>query len=117
MAFKFEELSVWQKALVLTKEVHDLTKDFPKEELYVLSSQMKRAADSIVLNIAEGSTGQSDPEFRKFIGYAIRSGIEVVACLHIEKMRKIITEEDFSRFYNQLEEITKMLQALRKSIK
>ena len=108
---------MWQKALVLTKEVHDLTKDFPKEELYVLSSQMKRAADSIVLNIAEGSTGQSDPEFRKFIGYAIRSGIEVVACLHIEKMRKIITEEDFSRFYNQLEEITKMLQALRKSIK
>ena len=117
MAFKFEELSVWQKALVLTKEVHDLTKDFPKEELYVLSSQMKRAADSIVLNIAEGSTGQSDPEFRKFIGYAIRSGIEVVACLHIGKMREIITEEDFSRFYNQLEEITKMLQALRKSIK
>lgn len=117
MAFKFEELSVWQKALVLTKEVHDLTKDFPKEELYVLSSQMKRAADSIVLNIAEGSTGQSDPEFRKFIGYAVRSGMEVVACLHIGKMREIITEEDFSRFYNQLEEITKMLQALKKSIK
>ena len=46
--------------------------------MYVLTSQIKRAADSIALNIAEGSTGQSNPEFAKFLGYAIRSGIEVV---------------------------------------
>ena len=117
MAFKFEELKVWQKALELTKEVHDLTQSFPKEEMYVLTSQMKRATDSIALNIAEGSTGQSDPEFKRFLGYAVRSGLEVVACLYVGKMRNIITEEDFNRLYDQLEETIIMLQALKKSMK
>ncbi len=117
MAFKFEQLNVWQKALVLTKDTHDLTTTFPKEEIYILTSQMKRAADSVALNIAEGSTGQSNPEFRRFLGYAIRSAIEVVACLHIGKMRNIVSQEDFNTHYEQLEEIVKMLQALRNSIK
>jgi four helix bundle protein len=116
MAFKFEQLKVWQKALDLTEEVDTLTRKFPKEELYVLTSQMKRATDSIALNIAEGSTGQSNLEFKKFLGYSIRSGIEVVGCLYIAKRRKLITEEDFNRFYNNIEELIKMLQALRKSI-
>ena len=56
MAFKFERLTVWQKALEFTAHVHELTRTFPKEELYILTSQIKRAADSIALNIAEGST-------------------------------------------------------------
>ena len=60
MAFKFEKLVVWQKALDLTKDIHDMTSSFPKDEVYVLSSQMRRATDSIALNIAEGSTGQSN---------------------------------------------------------
>ncbi|MFL5728023.1 MAG: four helix bundle protein [Cytophagaceae bacterium] len=116
MAFKFEQLKVWQKALDLTAEVNTLTKTFPEEELYILTSQIKRATDSIALNIAEGSTGQSNPEFRKFIGYSIRSGIEVVGCLHIAKRRNLMSEEDFNNFYNKSEEIIKMLQALRKSL-
>ena len=73
MAFKFEKLQVWQKALDLTEKVDYITRAFPGTELYVLTSQMKRAADSIALNIAEGSTGQSNAEFRKFLGYAVRS--------------------------------------------
>lgn len=88
MAFKFEELKVWQRALDFTVKIHELTLRFPKEELYVLTSQIKRVADSIVLNIAEGSTGQTNPEFNKFLSYALRSGIEVVACLHIAKKKE-----------------------------
>jgi len=88
MSFKFEELKVWQRALDFTVKIHQLTQSFPKEELFVLTSQIKRATDSIALNIAEGSTGQSTPEFQKFLGYAVRSAIEVVACLHIA--RKVI---------------------------
>jgi len=57
MAFKFEELKVWQRALEFSYQIHQLTQSFPKEELFILTSQIKRAADSIVLNIAEGSTG------------------------------------------------------------
>lgn len=117
MAFKFENLKVWQKALDFDDEINQLVKAFPKEELYVLSSQMKRAADSIVLNIAEGSTGQSNPEFNKFLGYALRSAIEVVACLHIAKKRGFIDNTLFNDFYSKAEEIIKMTQALRNSLK
>ena len=67
MAFRFEELKVWQIGLRLSNEIDILTKKFPKEELYSLCSQMKRAADSVVLNIAEGSTGQSKAEFKRFL--------------------------------------------------
>ncbi len=116
MAFKFEGLKVWQKAVDFTSDIHDLTRTFPKEELYILTAQIKRAADSIALNIAEGSTGQSDPEYSKFLGYAIRSGIEVVSCLYIGKKRGLISEKDFQRLYNELSSIIRMTQALRKSI-
>ncbi len=58
MAFKFEKLIVWQKAVDLSDVVNQVTKQFPKEEVYILTSQIKRAADSVSLNIAEGSTGQ-----------------------------------------------------------
>jgi four helix bundle protein len=83
MPFKFKQLLVWQKALDFTESIHQLTLTFPKDELYVLTSQIKRAADSVALNIADGSTGQTNPEFSKFLSYAIRSGVEIVGCLHI----------------------------------
>lgn len=117
MAFKFEKLNVWHEALELTVDVDDLVRKFPKEEVYVLSPQMKRAADSVALNVAEGSTGQSDAEFSKFIGYSIRSAIEVVAGLFIGKRRGIVSEANFKTLYAKCESITKMLQALRNSLK
>ena len=89
MSFKFENLKVWQKSIELSGDVHELTMEFPKGELYVLTSQIKRAADSICLNIAEGSTGQTDKEFNRFLGMALRSAIEVVSCLYIGKRRKL----------------------------
>ena len=61
---KFEQLIVWQKSLELTGLVHQLTIGFPRDELFVLTAQIKRAADSVNLNIAEGSTGQSNAEFK-----------------------------------------------------
>lgn len=91
MAFKFENLQVWQKALDLSEEINILTKNsFPKDELFILTSQIKRAADSVVLNIAEGCTGQTNAVFKTFLSYSLRSAVEVVACLFIAKRRKII---------------------------
>lgn len=113
MAFKFEQLLVWQKAIDLTGVVHELTLKFPKDELFILTSQIKRATDSIALNIAEGSTGQTNPEFKKFLSYAVRSAIEVVSCLHIGRRRNLISEQDFENIYIKIEEILKMLQALK----
>jgi four helix bundle protein len=116
MAFKFENLQVWQKALDLTDEINNLTKSFPKDELFILTSQIKRAADSVVLNIAEGCTGQSNAVFKVFLNYSLRSGIEVVSCLFIAKRRKIISEEDFLALYNEYQALVKMITSLRNSL-
>src|SRR5690606_26476780 len=98
-SFKFEKLIIWQKAMDFGEEVHGLVQKFPKDELFNLSSQIRRAADSIALNISEGSISQSNPEQKKFIGYAIRSLAEVVTCLYKAKRRNYILEEEFNKLY------------------
>ena len=117
MPFKFEKLIVWQKALDLSDEVNKLTKTFPKDELFILTSQIKRAADSVALNIAEGSTGQTNPEFSRFLSYSLRSSIEVVGCFFIAKRRGFINDTDFNKIYKMNEEILVMINALRKTLK
>lgn len=103
MPFKFEKLIVWQKAVDLSDVVHQLAKKFPKDELYILTSQIKRAADSVSLNIAEGSTGQSNPEFNRFLGIALRSDIEVVGCIFWGKRRGYINDKEFEEIYKMFE--------------
>jgi four helix bundle protein len=116
MAFKFEKLIVWQKAVELSDIVNKVSKNFPKDEIYVLTSQIKRAADSVSLNIAEGSTGQSNPEFRRFLSYALRSNIEVVACIYLAKRRGLISDVDFKTIYKLCEELLVMMNALRSKL-
>jgi four helix bundle protein len=116
MAFKFEKLIVWQKAADLSEMVNELVKNFPVDERFVLSSQFKRAADSVSLNIAEGSTGQSNAEFHRFLGYAIRSDVEVVGCLHLARRRKYVSGSDFDIIHKKCEELLVMMNALRNSL-
>jgi len=116
MAFRFEDLQVWQRGLELGDQINTLTKSFPKDEIYVLTSQIKRAADSVVLNIAEGSTGQSKAVFKVFLGYALRSAIEVVSCLFIADKRGYVNGDDFRNLYAEYETLVKMITALRNSI-
>lgn len=78
MAFRFKGVNVWPKAVVLSNEINQLVKSFPDDEKHSLLQQMMRAEDSIVLNIAEGSTGQTIPEYKCFPNTALRSGIEIV---------------------------------------
>ena len=103
-------------ALELSNNIDLLVEDFPKKELYNLTSQFKRAADSVVLNIAEGSTGKSIPVFKRYLDIALRSAIEVVACLFIAQTRKYIPDETFRNFYNEYEVLCKMITRLRNSI-
>lgn len=118
MAFRFEDLHIWKDALTMSKLIHDLTKsNFPKDELFVLTSQVKRAADSVVLNIAEGSTGQSKATFRQFLSYSLRSSIEVVSCLFIARDRGYISQQQFLNLYSKYETLVKMITAMRNSIK
>lgn len=117
MAFKFEGLKVWQKAIDLSGEINELTEKWPKKEMFVLTSQIQRASDSIALNIAEGSTGQTNPEFRRFLSFSLRSAIEVLSCIHLAKRRNLINKKEFDYFYNFLTELIKSIQALRNSIR
>jgi len=116
MPFKFEKLIVWQKAVDLSDVINQLTKNFPRDEIFILTSQIKRAADSVSLNIAEGSTGQSNAEFARFLGIALRSDIEVVGCIHLAKRRGYIDEKSFRPIYIMCEEILVMLNSLRNSL-
>ncbi len=116
MAFRFEELRIWQKAFQLSNEIDVVSKSFPKTEMFSLVSQIKRAADSVVLNIAEGSTGQTKPEFKRFLGMSLRSAIEVVSCLFMAKARFYINEIEFKKYYDEYEQLCKMITAFRNGI-
>lgn len=116
MNFKFEKLIVWQKSLDLADRIHHLAKSFPKDEMFVLASQLRRAADSVSLNIAEGSTGQTDPEQRRFLGIALRSNIEVVGGLHLARRRGYLNNEEFSAAYALCHEMLLMLASMRKKL-
>jgi four helix bundle protein len=116
MAFRFEELKVWHIAADLSNEIDLLAKKFPKIEIFSLGSQIKRAADSVVLNIAEGSTGQSIPELKRFLNIALRSAIEVVACLYLAKKRNYMLDAEHKKYYNEYEVLCKMITKLRDSM-
>lgn len=117
MAFKFENLKVWQLSLELADEIDILVTSFPKHELYSLSSQMRRAANSVSLNIVEGSTGLTNAEFKRFLTIANRSALEVVGCLYLAKRRSYVDEKRFTDIYDRIETLVKMIQALINSLK
>lgn len=117
MKFKFEKLTIWQKAMDFGEDIFKISSLFPKEEIYNLFSQIRRASDSIALNISEGSIGQSNPEFKKFLGYAIRSLAEVVTCLHKAKRRNYINEDDFNQLYDEAFYLMNMMNSFKSKIK
>ena len=98
------------------ENINKLTYKFPKNEIYNLFSQIRRAVDSIALNISEGSIGQSNPEFRRFMGFAIRSLAEVITCLHKASKRNYISEEEFNKNYQDAFDLMNMMVAFKKKI-
>lgn len=117
MGFKFEKLEVWELSLEYFDKIYEITSLLPDKEKHNLRSQMMRSVTSVSLNIAEGSTSQSDAEFGRFTGIAIRSCLEVIACLHLAKRRGYINQEVFTGAYEFGEKLFVKLQALRKKLK
>lgn len=117
MKYKFEKLDVWDLSLNLGDHIYEVSEFLPESEKYNLKSQVIRAVTSISLNIAEGSTSQSDKEQSRFMGYAIRSLIEVIGCLRIMERRNYIDE---STLKSNTEEVAYKLfiklQAFKKAI-
>jgi four helix bundle protein len=113
--FNFEKLEVYRRAIDFIKEIYRITKKFPKEELFGITNQFRRAAISITLNIAEGSS-RSKKEFKHFINISIGSVYECIPLLEISKIEGYIDEKDYNTIYNDCNRIAAMLHALRNSI-
>ena len=117
MAFKFESLRIWQLSLELADDIDLLAQTFPKHEIYSLASQIRRASNSVSLNIVEGSTGLTNTEFKRFLVIANRSALEVVGCLYLAKRRNYLSEDKFNELYSKVETLVKMIQALINTLK
>jgi four helix bundle protein len=113
---KFRSLHVYQKALELSKEARKITRSFPKDELFGLISQFRRASDSIVLNIAEGAGNSSKKEFARFLDFSIRSGFECIGCLDIAITNEYVDKENYEHIMSSVNEIIAMLYGLKKSL-
>jgi len=94
--YKFQSLKVYQLGLEYIDEIYDVTEGLPGKEKYNLSSHLIRSGTSIVLNIAEGSTGQSNQEQLRFLKYSLRSYIETVACLDLIQRRNYLPENELT---------------------
>jgi four helix bundle protein len=113
MKFNFEDLQVYQKSLDLVDAVYLITKQFPKGEIYGVTSQFRRAAVSISLNISEGSGG-TKKEFLKFLRTASNSLKECIVCITVAQRQKFISAKDHDDLREKLVEISKMISGLKK---
>ena len=111
----YKKLDAWKKAMLLIKEIYLVTKAYPKEELFALTSQTKRAGISIAANIAEGVGRNYKKDTIQFLHIARGSLYEVETLLNIAVMVEIISEERFNTFENMIDEEIRILNGLIKS--
>lgn len=117
MNYKFQKLDVYQLALSYSKSIHAVLIQLPDHERFNLISQIQRAATSIVLNIAEGSTGQSDPEQKRFLGMAIRSYLETIACLDLIEQFEYLPSRELETIRLQGHQLFIKLSAFRRALR
>jgi len=114
--FPFEKLEVWQQAIEFADRVYRLTRAFPGDERFGLTSQMRRAAVSIASNIAEGSARYSRDDFARFLEIATGSLFEVVTQATIGRRQGFVSEPDYRELYEAAERQGRMLSGLRRSL-
>lgn len=115
MAHKYRELKVWQRAMDFVVDVYALTARFTDAERYGLTSQLRRAATSIPLNIAEGAGNTSDAEFHRFLRIALRSAYETSTAIEIARRLGYCTPDEASRLLDEGDHIAAMLYRLIQS--
>lgn len=106
-------LVAWQKAMELVTEIYRVTRDFPKDELYGLVSQLRRAAVSVPSNLAEGYGRNSRKEFHQFVGVARGSLAEVETQIEIAKNLHYVSQESCSELLSRVDEVGRVLTGLR----
>lgn len=114
--FNFEKLEAWQEAVAFADRIYSITRTFPRDERFGLTSQMRRASGSVSANLAEGSGRSSKKDFQRFIEIAFGSLIEVVSHLHIAKRQGFTNESSFKDVYSAAERLARILSGLRRSL-
>lgn len=112
--FYFEKLEVWKEARIFTREIYIVSKNFPDEEKFGLTSQIRRSAMSISANIAEGSSRKTDKDKARFINVAYSSAIEVLNYLILSKDLEWLKEEEYIELREKIEKITNQLNSFYK---
>ena len=112
----FKELIVWQKARKIVKDIYLLTKKYPKEELFGLTQQIRRAAVSIPSNIAEGSGRGTNADFARFLDIANGSACEVETQLYLSLDLEYISQTEFDDVNNKLQDIEKLIFNFKKKL-
>lgn len=110
--YSYKDLIVWQKAMDLVIRIYELTKFFPKEELYGLTSQIRRAAVSLPANIAEGRRRSGRKEYMYFLNIAYASGAELETLIEIVKKLSFTKEENFKSVDLILNEVMRILNKI-----
>ena len=113
----FRELQVWQKSHNLTLEIYRCTQNFPENERFGLTSQIRRSATSVAANIAEGCGRGSDSDFRRFLLIAMGSASESEYHLILAKDLNYLGKEHFHSLIEQVQEVKRMLASLIKRLK
>ncbi|MBL7032258.1 MAG: four helix bundle protein [Nitrospira sp.] len=113
----FKELKVWEKAHTLTKKVYKTTLRFPKEELYGLTSQIRRASVSIPNNIAEGCGRRSDTELARFLDISMGSASELEYLILLTKDLDMLSQKDYFDLTSAVIEIKRMLATFIKKLR
>ncbi len=113
----YKDLVVWEKAHALTLELYRVTRTFPKEELYGLTSQIRRAAASIGANLAEGCGRRSDGEFGRYLIVAMGSASELSYHLLLARDLHLLKESDHVGLDHELSEVRRMLTSLTLKVK
>lgn len=111
----FKQLTVWQKSIILVREVYVMTEKLPKSELFSLSLQMRRSAISIPSNIAEGYKRRSRKEYIRFLSIANASAAELETQVII--CQEVYSEIDFSKISPLIQEVQKMLHVLQSKLR
>jgi four helix bundle protein len=112
----YKDLIVWQKAMILIKAIYTVTKEYPKEEMYGLTSQLRRAVVSIACNIAEGQARNSTGEFKQFLGISRGSLAETETLLLLSSDLDLISSAELEEITKITDEVGKLLSGLLKSL-
>lgn len=112
----FRKLDIWKKSFQLSLKIYSATHIFPKEEIYGLTSQIRRAAISIPSNIAEGSSNRTNLDFKRFLNISLGSSFELETQLLFAKEFNYISQEKFDEIFEDLNHTQRMIQNFIKSL-